>query len=183
VNALCKTIKGVTDPLNKVTATVESAGPPADFNSLAALIGGPILTLPVKIHLSNLLLGGKCYIGSDENPIVLHPEGVGNPTFDFFSFDPDGTTNPSGDYAQIVLTGTQQDDSFAAPAAHGCGLQIPLANDKYLLDGAVNNKVGLPSPSGNNLLVLDDAVSNVTGSNVGVDGQTFSDDWHAAVLP
>jgi hypothetical protein len=73
VSALCNT--AVNNGLNDVTATAELAGTPADFNLSAGLrTGEPILTLPVKIHLQNPLLGSGCYIGSDQEPIVLHPE-------------------------------------------------------------------------------------------------------------
>jgi len=169
-----------------VTATVESAGAPSDFDSLAALIGGPIVTIPVKIHLQNPLLGPNCFIGSDADPIVLHPEGVGPSSFAFRQFDPDGTPNPAGEMGLIELTRSQQDDSFSAPAAHGCGLKLPFppGSDVHLLDGAVNQRVGLPSPSGNNLLVLDDVVARITADNVGGEpAGTLSTRWHSAVLP
>src|SRR4029453_18448066 len=50
-----------------VIATVESAGPPSDFDLLAGIQEGiPIVTLPIKIHLAgqSLDLGPSCFIGS-----------------------------------------------------------------------------------------------------------------------
>ena len=33
----------------------------------------PIVTLPIKIQLTGAGLGPTCFIGSEQNPIVLHP--------------------------------------------------------------------------------------------------------------
>ena len=33
---------------------------------------GAAVTLPLKVKLSNEMLGEECYIGSDAEPIVLH---------------------------------------------------------------------------------------------------------------
>ena len=64
-----------TNALNTVTATVESAGTPSNVNLAAgALLGVPIMTLPIKVHLENPLLGSTCFIGSDTDPITLSTE-------------------------------------------------------------------------------------------------------------
>src|SRR5262249_44278037 len=50
-----------------VTATVESAGLPSNFNFIAGIeVGVPIITIPVKIHLAgqNVDLGPSCLIRS-----------------------------------------------------------------------------------------------------------------------
>lgn len=63
--------------MNSVEATAESADTPPDFNFLAGITAGqPIITLPIKLHLQNPMLGPSCYIGSDANPIVVHPENT-----------------------------------------------------------------------------------------------------------
>jgi hypothetical protein len=166
-----------------VTATVEPAGELADFDTLAPLIGGPIIKIPVKIHLQNPILGPNCYVGSDDDPIVLQPEVVGPAPIDIVSFDADGTLNPAGAFQAIVQTGTQADSTFAAPGASGCGLKLPFppGSDVHLLDGAVNQRVGLPSPSGNNEVVLNDTTSHIAWGPV--DGGAYSAAWHSAVLP
>jgi sugar lactone lactonase YvrE len=162
-----------------VTATVESAGTPSDFDLLAGLsLGVPIITLPVKIHLvgQNVDLGPSCFIGSEQNPIVLHPENTDltNAQARFEGFDPDGTPNPNGPLFTIVVSGTVQgDNTFAVPGATGCG---PNGS----LDAVVNAVVGLPSPAGANHLVLDDASSALAAPNIVMNGQQFSDAWHTA---
>src|SRR4029453_18714803 len=89
-----------------VIATVESAGPPSNFNFIAGIQEGvPILTLPIKIHLvsqdPNVDLGPSCFIGSDADPIVLHPANtdLSNAEANFLGFDPDGTLNDNGPLA------------------------------------------------------------------------------------
>jgi hypothetical protein len=177
VSAICAGLVG--SPLNAVTATVEPAGEPSNFSRPAALQQGqPIITLPVKVHLENPVLGPNCYIGSNSDPIVLRPQNTTRPALAAALGDLDGTPNPTGRLARITGTSTQGDSTFAVPAARGCGLL-------GVLDAAVNLQQGLPSPSGNNYLILDNASSAVIGrSGQGpVTGQEFRDGWHAAVLP
>src|SRR5262249_27755047 len=106
-----------------VLATVVSAGTPTDFDLLAGIsVGMPILTLPIKIVLVSqtpgIDLGPNCSIGTDVNPIVLHPANtdVSNAMLDFQMFDADGTINPNGAFAALVVSGTTQGDStFSVP--------------------------------------------------------------------
>jgi hypothetical protein len=177
VSAICDGLVG--SPLNAVTAVVEPAGEPSNFNRAAALsLGQPIITLPVKVHLVNPILGPNCYIGSNSNPIVLRPKNTTQPSLSAAIGDLDGTPNPSGRLARLTGLSTQGDDSFAVPAATGCGLL-------GVLDPAVNAQQGLPSPAGNNNLVLNNASAAVIseGAQGPVTGQEFSDGWHSAVLP
>jgi hypothetical protein len=177
VSAICDGLVG--SPANAVTATVEPAGEPSNFNRAAALsVGQPIITLPVKVHLENPILGPNCYIGSNGDPILLRPKNLTQPSLAVVTGDLDGTPNPAGALARIATTSTQGDDTFAVPGATGCGLL-------GVLNVAVNQQQGLPSPSGNNNLVLNNASSPVIseGAQGPVTGQQFSDGWHSAVLP
>ena len=62
----------VLPPLTEVTATAELAGG-ASLNVDNALgAKTPAVTLPIKVKLSNPLLGAACYIGSDSSPLTLH---------------------------------------------------------------------------------------------------------------
>jgi hypothetical protein len=141
VARLCQTAlnTGKTD----LAVEVQLAGPITNFSPL----GTTPFTLPVKIKLSNPLLGGKCYIGSNQNPIVLNP--IFNPvgTFDFEP-DPDPVRFPN--VAVLSIAGsTLTDDVFSVPAATRCG-------PGGAADAPINAFLGLPSPSGNNHLVLND---------------------------
>jgi hypothetical protein len=179
VSAVCAEITNNT--LNAVTAVVEPAGNPSSFSLAAGLSSGiPIVTVPVKIHLENPLLGSSCYIGSDSNPVVLHPENLTTPAVSAEQFDANGTPDPSGVLFGLYSTGgTQGDSSAAAPGATGCGLL-------GVLDGAVDLKDGLPSAAGNNSVLLNNASSYLAGLNdpAGAapnDGQDLSSYWHSAV--
>lgn len=124
-------------------AVTELAGIPSNFTFSS-------VTLPIKVHLENSILGKNCYIGSNGTPIVLN-----NIT---------GTTNPpppnkpitgkEGEFAEeneIVYfkNGIYVDNAFAVPGASGCQLTlfgfIPIN-----LNGLVNEQSGLPSPAGKN---------------------------------
>ncbi|HEY1237362.1 MAG TPA: hypothetical protein VGE91_03440 [Solirubrobacterales bacterium] len=165
LQAICNTVVG--SPLNKVTAAVELAGEPDNFNAAGALgTGVPVVTLPVKVHLENPVLGPNCYIGSDQDPIVLHPESsvVGTPTGAAFG----------GGFSGFIISisgSTLGDDSFAVPGASGCG--GPLAS---IVNRVVNAKQHLPSPAGQNAVVLDDVTASTAITQQG--GQVLHDAWH-----
>jgi hypothetical protein len=177
---ICRQV--ANSPLNRVTATIESAGTPTDFNLAAGLnVGQPIVTLPVKIKLDNTFLGNNCYIGTNANPILLKPANLTRPTGRVVRFNADGSANPTGEMGYVSLTGASQSDStFAVPRASGCGLF-------GILSGAVDLKQGLPSASGSNSLVLNDAVTNLGGFQTPrnfapTQGQQLATRWHAAVV-
>jgi hypothetical protein len=113
---------------------------------------GENLTLPIKVRLINPVLGNKCYVGSNSNPIVLNltekttsppppNQPISGKEFEF-----------SEDAASGILTfknGVLVDNSFAAPGASGCTLTlfgfIPIS-----INGLVNSQSGLPAPAGTN---------------------------------
>jgi hypothetical protein len=127
-------------------ATTELAGKPSNpFEDP--------LTLPIRVHLENGILGNNCYVGSFTNPIVLKlttgttsppppnkPISGHNPT----SFEE--TENP---FIARFKNAEFVDNSFSAPAASGCVLTlfgfIPIN-----IDGLVNSQSGLPAAAGTN---------------------------------
>jgi len=138
----------------EVNETTELARPANEiyvnkFNELAE--EGIALTLPVRIHLENPLLGKACYIGSSTNPII----------FNFTT----GTTSPpppnkpiTGQFGPIsakdefefieVTEHVQVDNTFTAPEATGCG-----GHFAFLIDPLINSKIGLPAPAGYNTII------------------------------
>ncbi|MFD7426051.1 hypothetical protein ACFV6Z_03135 [Streptomyces sp. NPDC059818] len=180
VSAVCQQITNVS--LNKVNATVESAGAPTEFNLTAGLVTGqPIVKLPVRIHLENPLLGSNCYIGSASDPVILRPQNTTAPALAIERFDGDGTPNATeGSMLRFALTGnTQGDATFSVPKATGCGLGGSLS-------WAVNLKTGLPSASGNNHLTLNNASTysgalTAPGLVLPDAGKVLSRNWHSAV--
>jgi len=132
---LCQ--KAATSGQTDLTALVLPAGPISNF-------GLTSFTQPVKIQLINPLLGGNCYIGSDDDPIVLNPTIISG-TLAFVP-DPDPVRFPTTVVLE-VLDAVATDDTFTVPVARGCG-------PGDVADDAINFLLGLPSPSGSNHLVL-----------------------------
>jgi len=139
----------------EVTATAEIAGPVSSvilspYN--LATLNGTAVTLPLKVHLSNELLGENCYIGSDEEPILLHltsgktspPEGV-EP---ISGSEEQPWATPAGiSYVhKLVLV----DNTFSVPGAQGCGNGL----DSLVIDQLVDTDIGLPSAAGSNTVIM-----------------------------
>jgi hypothetical protein len=148
-------IPNILPGLTSVSAQVELAGPITSFVPLAAGQPYPVFIMPIKIHLSNPLLGPDCFIGSDSSPIVLQPTtGTTSPPppAQPISGNP-GTIglkgDPNGHKAVVIqLTGSALvDNSFSVPGATGCGLF-------GILDPVVNGIFGLPSAGGKNTIIL-----------------------------
>jgi hypothetical protein len=136
---------GIDTPLNltQITATVEAVGLP----NIKVL--DQELTMPVRLKLSNSLLGNNCYLGSTANPINLHLTTTGNPP-----------SQPIGEYPGAVFPAVQHTDNlFAAPAASGCGVFGAL-------NWAVNLRAGTPSASGKNSLTTSSDVYTVAARKV-----------------
>ncbi|ATY99191.1 hypothetical protein G6W61_03120 [Streptomyces sp. KAI-26] len=179
VSAICRQL--TDNNLNRITATIEPAGAPRDFNMVAAFsTGEPILTIPVRIHLKNPFLGDKCYIGTTADPVLLRPQNLNAPSLSLQRFAADGTRDDEGEMGRYTFSGADQGDAtFAVPGASGCGVA-------GLLDWAVNLKTGLPSASGKNSVKLDNT-STYFGSPydpAGLapnEGRKLSEFWHSAV--
>lgn len=121
--------------LSSVTVTLEPIATPTidlfTFN----------LKLPVRMKLSNALLGNNCYIGTSATPIRLNLE----------------TPNQNGNDAEVIGNHPgavfraipHNDRTFAVPGATGCGALGSL-------NWAVNLRAG--TPSGSNAI---DTVSDI----------------------
>lgn len=153
--------------LTGVNATTELAKPASAIGISSDNLSneeGVALSLPAKIKLENPLLGNECYIGSNSNPVTLN-----------FT---DGRTNPPPPNKQIkgkfgefiikdegtlieIVNNTLVDNSFAVPAASGCGGVFA-----FLLDPIINAKLGLPSAAGNNTAIQNDRQELATAEQV-----------------
>jgi hypothetical protein len=181
ISAICAEV--TNSPLNAVTATIESAGSPSHFNFTAGITKGiPIMSVPIKIQLSNPILGTDCFIGTNSDPIVLRPENLVQPKVKTEFFKGNGTPDTSGPMYSIYDTGgTQGDSTFAVPGASGCGGLLSL-----LIDPIVNLKEGLPSASGSNNLVLEKAATYLGGlynpaAAAPNAGKVLAADWNSAI--
>lgn len=152
--------KAVQDWFNKlinegftgVTATVELTGPTKGLTNVKLstenLLSrtGTALGLPVKIKLSNPILGSNCYIGSEKSPVPLNfttgKSGSLEGAVGELSFNESFTIT-------TISGGRFVDGTYAAPAASGCGGIFSI-----FVDPLVNSILGTPSPSGKNKAVL-----------------------------
>lgn len=133
-------------PGNAVTATAKLAGDPSQ---IAVNLSTFAVSLPLKLELTNPIIGPGCKIGSNSSPVNLNLiVGTTNP--------PSPNTPISGRIGRVVATpthfavygNTNVDNSFSVPGASGCGIGLGLINS------IVNLKLGLPSAGGNNEIIV-----------------------------
>jgi hypothetical protein len=148
VQTLCQQI-GHTPGGNNVYALAQEAGNVTNFALLS-------WTQRIKFQLINPLLGPNCYIGSNNNPIVLNPQlsvGTGGRLNEFP--DPNPTKHPDTVVLQVTKA-IASDTTFTAPGVTGCG---PGGANNIPIDLALDAGTGLPSASGSNSLVLNGTFS------------------------
>lgn len=157
----------INEGFTGVNATVEIAGPASnvEVNIVNLLFEtGTAISLPVKIKLSNAILGSHCYIGSNSNPIVIDfttGETSPPPPNEPISGSA-GALETNESETLLTLSGGQLvNNSYAAPGAHGCGGLF-----SFLVDPLVNSLIGLPSPAGTNTAVLEGKLQSANAAAV-----------------
>jgi hypothetical protein len=153
-----------------VTATTELVANTSDpaFVSFRNVIeeSGTAVTLPVRVHLKNPLLGSSCYIGSEASPILLHlTTGATSPKLPNKSIHGKVGTIEAPEEHEIAflrLSGASLvDNAFSVPVAEGCGGFF-----SFLVDPIVDLKLKLPSANGNNTAILTGTLNLATAENV-----------------
>jgi hypothetical protein len=154
----------INNGITGVTATVELVGNPGISRTNLLFQEGVALQLPTRVKLDNAFLGSSCYIGSAAHPITQNLTT--------------GTTSPPPpnvpitgavgelefkDEFQLVIIKNNSlvDNAYAAPAASGCGGIF-----SFLIDPAINAKLGLPSAAGHNTTRLNGTLQNATAEAV-----------------
>jgi hypothetical protein len=164
----CKTIfeNGVTG-VTATTELVDTESNPAiiDIGALAEAEGTAI-TLPIRVHLKNPLLGEGCYIGSASSPIQLHlTTGTTSPPppNKSISGKPGNAkaVEEKGRELTEITENSLVDNAFSVPVAEGCGGLV-----SFLLDPIIDGKVGLPSASGHNTAILNGTLKSATVEEV-----------------
>ena len=116
-------------------------------------LGCPNITLPIKVHLINRILGNNCYVGfRSSSPITLHlTTGTTSPpppNKPITGKEPESGFEPAREIF-YQKNGTYVDNSFAAPGVNGCTLTlfgfIPIS-----INGIVEAASGLPAKAGTN---------------------------------
>jgi hypothetical protein len=148
--------------LTGVNATLELSRPASEIvvsEQNLAFEFGRALSLPVKVHLENPLLGSTCYVGSSTSPIWWNLTTA-------TTTPPAGTTPLKGSAGELKFLEEEKvtefhgaklvENNWAAPGATGCGgFGVEL-----ILDPIINASVGVPSPAGKNQAILES--TNIT---------------------
>ena len=124
---------------------------------------GTGLTLPIRVHLKNPLLGNSCYIGSESNPVELHlTSGTTSPPEPNKPISGKKGTFSIEEEAIVVLTeNSLVDNSYSAPAAEGCGEGL-----SFLVDPILNKKLQLPAAAGHNTAILEGTLRTTSAAAV-----------------
>jgi hypothetical protein len=127
-----------------VYGLAQSAGQLTNFGVLS-------WTQRIKVKLINPLLGNNCYIGSNNNPIVVNPQLSIAPGGQLIvETDPNPAKHPDTEVLDITKA-TAADNTFTAPGVTGCG---PGGLNNIYVDEALDTSAGLPAASGVNNLTL-----------------------------
>jgi hypothetical protein len=153
-----------------VTATTElvaNASNPAIINLDNVVNGEKVgITLPVRVHLKNSLLGSGCYIGSEASPVELHlTTGATSPPLPNKSIKGDPGTLTFEEAVFVLSGNTLVDNAFSAPAAEGCGGAF-----SGLIDPILDAKIGLPAKAGSNTAILS-GTTKVTSANAVIESE------------
>jgi hypothetical protein len=136
----------------KVTATFELVGPPTISRVSLLTQTGTALAEPLRMHLKNPFLGGRCYVGSAASPILVsYTSGKTSPP------PPNVPIEGGVGGVEILDEGTDilikpaavVDNTFSVPGAEGCG-----GPQSLIVDAEIDQKAGLPSPAGHNTAKL-----------------------------
>jgi len=154
----------INEGFTGVTATAELVGNPGISRTNLLFREGVALSLPVRLHLNNAILGSECYLGSKSNPV----------TFNLTT----GTTSPpapnkpiSGavgeiefkdEFQLVIIKGNRVvDNAFSAPGTEGCGGIL-----SFFINPLVEKILGVPSAAGHNTAILEGSLQNATAAAV-----------------
>ena len=122
------------------------------------------LTLPVKLHLENPLLGSECYIGSNSRPLIwnLRTNTTRPPPPNRAINGKVGKVEEKdeGEFIEIAAN-TLVDNAFSSPSVSGCS---GLISD--VLRPIINAKLGLPAAAGHNAAILDSTIDLAAAESV-----------------
>jgi hypothetical protein len=136
---------------------------------------GTAVTLPIRVHLKNTLLGKSCYIGSEKEPISLHlttgATSLSSPPKGWKSIhgtlgEPE-TKKEAGLRFLHISGNSLVDNTFPSPGSEGCGeANIFGFIVTGFLDEVVNAKAKIPNKAGENTAKLDGELNVATAAVV-----------------
>jgi hypothetical protein len=156
--------KLVSEGLAGVTATAELVSTPKISRASYVEGEGTAVSLPVRVHLQNILLGGECYIGSSSSPVTLNlTTGTTSPPAPNSPISGSRGELEFKDEFQLLIAKNSKlvDNAFSAPGVSGCGGLL-----SFLLDPAIDLKLELPAAAGHNTAILTGTLENATAEAV-----------------
>lgn len=148
----------------KVTSTVEIVGQPTVSRTNLLSKEGVALGLPVRLHLKNPFLGGRCFIGSATSPLQINltTATTNPPPPNLPVTGAIGELEFTDEFTDIILKNDiVLDNTFSAPGVEGCG-----GPQSIIVDGEIDQKSALPSPAGHNAAKLSGTLFNATAEGV-----------------
>jgi hypothetical protein len=156
--------KQINEGFTGVTATAELVGNPGISRANLLNAEGVALSLPLRLHLNNAILGSACYLGSKAHPV----------TFNLTT----GTTSPpkpnkpitgtvgelsfNEAFTKVTITGNKVvDNAFSAPGTEGCGGLFAI-----FINPLVEGILGVPAAAGHNTAILTGTLENATSAAV-----------------
>lgn len=154
----------INNGITGVTATVELVGNPGISRTNLLFQEGTALQLPTRVKLDNPFLGSSCYIGSAAHPVTQNlTTGTTAPPLPNLPISGAvGELEFKDEFTLVIIKNNSLvNNAYAAPAASGCGGIF-----SFLIDPAVNAKLGLPSAAGHNTTRLNGTLQNATAEAV-----------------
>ncbi|HEY7831502.1 MAG TPA: hypothetical protein VIC06_13160 [Solirubrobacteraceae bacterium] len=156
--------KQINEGLTGVTATAELVGNPGISRTNLLFQEGVALSLPLRLHLNNVILGSGCFVGSKSSPITLELTT--------------GTTSPPKpnkpitgavgelefleEFQLVVIKGNKVvDNAYSVPGVEGCGGAF-----SGIVDPLVEALLGVPAAAGHNTAILEGSLQNATAEAV-----------------
>ena len=164
----CKAIfENKTTGVTATTEVVANEHNPAILNTANLSFGeGTAITLPVRVHLKNPLLGNACYVGSESSPIELHlttgatsPNPPNKPIKG--KVGKESNEKEFGHFLLKLKENSLVDNAFSVPTAEGCGELL-----SFIIDPIVDSKLKLPSADGSNTAILNGELNTATAEAV-----------------
>jgi hypothetical protein len=156
--------KQIAEGFFGVTVTAELAKLPGISRANLLEQSGTALSLPVRLHLNNPILGSSCFVGSNKNPVTFNlTSGETSPPPGFEPIKGElGEIEFLDEFQLVKIKGNKVvDNTFEAPEAEGCGGAFAP-----LLDPIVNKILGLPSSPGHNVAILTGELQNASAEAV-----------------
>src|ERR1700704_4794259 len=116
--------KQINEGLTGVTATAELVGNPGISRTNLLFQEGVALSLPIRLHLNNAILGSGCFVGSKSSPITLQlttgttaPPAPNKPITGAV-----GELEFLEEFQLVVIKGNKVvDNAYSVPGVEGCG--------------------------------------------------------------